>query len=110
MSRGRPGVPRIPRPPLDPTTESFCTNCRNVKPHDAFPKNKNTPNGLHHWCLACNNGAARAWENDPKNYRRRRDMQAHNSRRYQAARHEREPKQGPIRAIFAVPRALRGVS
>jgi hypothetical protein len=102
--------PRIPRPPFDPSTHAFCTNCREVKPRGAFPKNKNSKNGLHCWCLACNNGAAHAWENDPKNYRRRRDMQALNSRRYAAAKHGREVTQGPVFAKQHLPRALRAVA
>lgn len=107
MAATKTHPPRVPRPPFDPSTHSFCTHCKKVKPRETFPKNKNTKNGLHHWCLECNNGAAYAWENDPKNYRRRRDMQALNSRRYDAEKRGREVWQGPVQAVHLMPRALR---
>lgn len=100
-------TPKIPRPEYDRATHGFCTRCRNVKPRDAFPKNRGRRDGLHAWCRTCNNAAAYAWENDPANYRRRRDGQAHNSRRYHAAKRGRDVQQGPIRAIHLLPRALR---
>lgn len=107
VGRGRPGIPRIPRPPLDPSREAFCTRCKEVKSRAAFPKNKNSPNGLHSWCLECNNSATYAWDNDPANYRRRRDSQAMNTRRHHAKLRGKPVKQGPIKARYQEPRTVR---
>lgn len=105
--RGRPGIPRIPRPPFNPGTHAFCTHCRQVKSRIDFPKNKNNPNGLHCWCLECNNSAARAWENDPANYRRRRDLQALNARAYHSRVRGTPLAKGPIEVRQTIPPALR---
>lgn len=98
---------RIQRPEFNPSTESFCTHCRNVKPRSAFPKNKNSGNGLHAWCLDCNNGHVREWENTPENYRRRLDQKAMSARRSYAATHGKSPHEGPIKARYYVPPRMR---
>lgn len=98
---------RISRPTYNPDTESFCTKCREVKPREAFPKNKNSGNGLHAWCLECNNGHCKEWESVPENYRRRRDQQARNQRRYHAAARGTPLAEGPVKAKYALPPALR---
>lgn len=103
------GAFKIARPPHDPSTHSFCTHCRQVKSRREFPKNKNNANGLHCWCLECNNGAARAWENDPANYRRRRDTQALNARVYHARVRGTPLAEGPVRTKQTIPPALRSV-
>jgi hypothetical protein len=94
--------PKIPRPPYDPSTHSFCTKCRQVKVRAAFPRNKRTRDGLHYWCLDCNNGGARTWALTPVNYRRRRDLQALNARRYSGSKLE-----GPVKARYMLPPHLR---
>lgn len=35
-------------------THKRCPRCENVLPRDRFPRNKNRPDGLHAYCLACN--------------------------------------------------------
>lgn len=77
---------RIPRPPYDASTHEFCTKCRQVKPHDEFPLNKNMPyrGSLHSWCKVCNNkasGASIRGENGPYARRKRLDQAAMYSRR-----------------------------
>lgn len=96
------GRQRIPRPPFNPSTHAFCTHCKQVKSRRDFPKNKNNPNGLHAWCLKCNNAGVTRWENDPANYRRRRDAQALNNRRYR-----NKMTDAPVRARFMSPPAMR---
>lgn len=73
---------RFPRPTFNPSTEGYCTKCKNVKPRQEMAKDKSSPDGLHGWCKDCNQKATTAWENrSDENFRIRRDMQARWARR-----------------------------
>lgn len=80
------GFQYIKRPPYNPTTHEFCTKCRQVKPHKAFPKGSKegckNRSGLHYWCLECNEANRVVWMHKaPENLRIGRDIAALSSRR-----------------------------
>jgi hypothetical protein len=43
----------VQHPPIEPTKR--CPSCRQTKPHDAFPKNRSSKDGLAAYCKPCHN-------------------------------------------------------
>jgi hypothetical protein len=74
-----------------------CPRCEDEKPTEAFSRNRAKPDGLSHWCRACNAESKRLrWESDPDTarataraayWRHAEKNKARNRRRY---REERE--------------------
>lgn len=51
----------------DTTGKKYCSKCREWKLFELFPKNKNSKDGLNHWCKKCNNKNTSSWQKDKKN-------------------------------------------